>query len=592
MSQNIQIDSFFSREVFIGEIPLGGKNSVRVQSMTNTDPADIEATVNQIIELSEAGSEYVRITIPAIKNAKDLKAIKELLKKKNCNVPIITDVHFNPKVAKIAARIVEKVRINPGNFAEIKQSKKDVFTEKENNEALEKIKIQFSSLINICKKHNTALRIGTNHGSLSERILNRFGNTPLGMAESALEYLRICQELDFHNIVLSMKASNPQFMIEACRILVNKMKIENMNYPLHLGVTEAGEGEDARIKSAIGIGTLLLDGIGDTIRVSLAEDPVEEIPFAKALVENCKKRQESNSFVLKNKIFNTANTSEIKKLSDKVIVISDFSSQSKTKADFYFIENIESIPKTDKKIIYKFDKNIKQLENLFPLFNSEQYLKNKKPDTLHFLKISNSDFKKELLEEIKKNKKLVIVLKEKNNWDYWKSFSLLSENEINNPVVLFYNADAKTKSKLLIDSSLDLGSILIEGAGNGIWINGDYEKLSFDILQASKRRISKTEFVICPTCGRTSYNLQKVSLEIKAKLSHLKGLQIGIMGCIVNGLGEMGDADYGFIGSVKNKVNLYRKKDLVKSNIYLKDAVSELVKLIKTDGKWVEDDQD
>uniref|UniRef100_A0A7V2ZHM4 4-hydroxy-3-methylbut-2-en-1-yl diphosphate synthase (flavodoxin) n=1 Tax=Ignavibacterium album TaxID=591197 RepID=A0A7V2ZHM4_9BACT len=643
-----------TREVYIGDIPLGGNNPIRIQSMTTTDTMNTIATVEQTIRMVEAGCEYVRITAPSINEAKNLENIKKELRKRGYNVPLIADIHFTPNAAELAARIVEKVRINPGNYVDKKKFEIVEYTDSEYQEELERIREKFVPLVRICKEYGTAMRIGTNHGSLSDRIMSRYGDTPLGMVESAMEFLRICEDEGFHKIVLSMKASNPQVMVQAYRLLVNKMEAEGMNYPLHLGVTEAGGGEDGRIKSALGIGALLEDGLGDTIRVSLTEDPEFEAPVAIALANRYKGRENHQPIkpIDESPIdpfnYNKRKTSEVMNIggSNVPVVVADYSNReitsqkdlidigytydeptdkwflSDTAADLIYLgKNILPFDcPNGLKAIYDFDVWAKPENsyNSYPIFELKDYLaSDKKSDDLNFVKITSSDLDNLNLFKIRDDKSVVLVL-ETNNLhgmaDQRRVFFELLNSEIQNPVIIKRNYSDITFENLQLYSSTDLGALLIDGFGDGVWLNvdkistsdsaaGTYVKsfirnsgtrekvinrLLFNILQAARQRISKTEYIACPSCGRTLFDLQETTEMIRKRTEHLKGVKIAIMGCIVNGPGEMADADYGYVGSGVDKITLYREKNIVRRNIPTKNAVDELINLIKEDGKWVE----
>ncbi len=547
-----------TRIVKIGNVPLGGNNPIRIQSMTNTNTMDTKATVEQSIKLIEAGCEYVRITAPGIKEAENLAIIKKELTKSGFDVPLIADIHFNPKVAETAARIVEKIRINPGNYSDKKNFKQIEYTDKEYNLELERISDRFLPLLKVCKEYGTVIRIGSNRGSLSDRIMNRYGDTPEGMVESAMEFVRICEAFNFHNIVLSMKASNIKIMVFACRLLVNKMMEEGMNYPLHLGVTEAGDGDEGRIKSAAGVGALLDDGIGDTIRVSLTEDPVKEVPVAKIIAERYKgKRQltkENNEEISTNPfLYRKRETITVGIIGgDNVpVIIGPESFRDSANFDFKLSE----------------------------FFNNTDF---------EILKIDKPKLEKSQIEELKKSKNSVLMIEsdfEVPINSFRKVFFELTANNCKTPVIIKRNYKNLNKDKFLVYSSSDIASLFVDGFGDGICLESDIDaelisKTSFNILQATGNRITKTEFISCPSCGRTNYNIQKVLEEVKEKCSDFKGLKIAVMGCIVNGPGEMADADYGVVGSGKNKVNLYKKQNVIKKNVNEEDATDLLVKLI------------
>lgn len=643
-----------TREVYIGDIPLGGNNPIRIQSMTTTDTMNTIATVEQTIRMVEAGCEYVRITAPSINEAKNLENIKKELRKRGYKVPLIADIHFTPNAAELAARIVEKVRINPGNYVDKKKFEIVEYTDSEYLEELERIREKFVPLVRICKEYGTAMRIGTNHGSLSDRIMSRYGDTPLGMVESALEFLRICEDEGFHNIVLSMKASNPQVMVQAYRLLVNKMEAEGMNYPLHLGVTEAGGGEDGRIKSALGIGALLEDGLGDTIRVSLTEDPEFEAPVAIALAnryigrENHQPIKPIDESPIDPFNYNKRRTFEVMNIggSNVPVVAADYSDRkiisqkdlidigytydepsdkwylSDTSADLIYLgKNILPFDcPNGLKAIYDFDvwEKLENPYNSYPIFELKDYLtSNKKSNELNFVKISSSEIDNLDLFKTRNDKSVVLVL-ETNNLhgmaDQRRVFFELLNTDIQNPVIIKRNYSEITFENLQLYSSTDLGALLIDGFGDAVWLSvnelisnkvesGVYVKsfirktetkekvinrLLFNILQAARQRISKTEYIACPSCGRTLFDLQETTEMIRKRTEHLKGVKIAIMGCIVNGPGEMADADYGYVGSGVDKITLYREKNIVRRNIPTKNAVDELINLIKEDGRWVE----
>ena len=649
-----QYSRYKTREVFIGDIPLGGNNPIRIQSMTTTDTMNTIATVEQTIRMVDAGCEYVRITAPSINEAKNLEEIKKELKVRGYNVPLIADIHFTPNAAEMAARIVEKVRVNPGNYVDKKKFDLIEYTDTEYKEEIDRIREKFTPLVKICKEYGTAMRIGTNHGSLSDRIMSRYGDTPLGMVESALEFLRICEDESYHSIVLSMKASNPQVMVQAYRLLINKMEAEGMNYPLHLGVTEAGGGEDGRIKSALGIGALLEDGIGDTIRVSLTEDPEFEAPVAIAIANRYNGRdkhkpiKEINELPIDPFVYSRRKTFEVLSIGGSNVprVVADYSNRIiLSEKDLIDIGYTYDIP-TDKwnlsdiaadliylgknilpfncpnglNAIYDFEiwKNLENTYNSYPIFAAKEFvIANKKSKELNFVTFNINDLSNELIEVIKNDKTVVSVL-ETNNLhgiaEQRRIFFELLEKQIQNPVIIMRNYSDVTFEDLQLYSSTDLGALLIDGFGDGVWLSinnlnnesekaGTYVKsfikksetkekivnrLLFNILQAARQRISKTEYIACPSCGRTLFDLQETTEMIRKRTEHLKGVKIAIMGCIVNGPGEMADADYGYVGSGVDKITLYREKNIVRRNIPAKDAVDELIDLIREDGNWVE----
>lgn len=645
---------FKTREVYIGEIALGGNNPIRIQSMTTTNTMDTKATVEQTIRMVEAGCELVRITAPSKSEAENLANIKKELRARGYNVPLIADIHFTPNAAEIAARIVEKVRINPGNYVDKKKFESLEYSDESYNAELERIREKFSPLVKICKEYGTAMRIGTNHGSLSDRIMSRYGDTPLGMVESALEFVRICSEFNYHNIVLSMKASNPQVMVQAYRLLIIKMQEEGMNYPLHLGVTEAGGGEDGRIKSALGIGTLLEDGIGDTIRVSLTEDPEYEAPVAISLANRYKERlphkeiEEAQHIPYDPLTYSRRSTIEVFGIggnnvpcvfadySDRKILshtdlndigysyepVSDKWNMSDIASDFIYLG--KQLPPFELSIglktVLDFDvwKTFSQNEKSFPLLNSVDYLSTEiKSPHLNFVELEYDSLISELLSALKHDSTAVIVLTTSNKHgmaEQRRAFIKLIENEIKNPVIVKRFYSHLNFDELRLYSSTDIGALLIDGFGDGVWLavenildkqeqNNIYVKsfvkvkeskesiinrTLFGILQAARVRISKTEYIACPSCGRTLFDLQETTEMIRKRTEHLKGVKIAIMGCIVNGPGEMADANYGYVGSGTDRITLYRGKDIVRRNIPTAFAVDSLIELIKEDNNWID----
>ena len=620
--------------VTIGNIGIGGNNPIRIQSMTTTDTMDTKATVEQSIRMINAGCELVRVTAPSINDAKNLKNIKNELINKGYNVPLVADIHFTPNAAEIAAEIVEKVRINPGNYADKKKFQQIEYDDKSYNEEIERIYARVSPLIKICKRNGTAMRIGTNHGSLSDRIMSRFGDTPLGMVESALEYLRICEDHNYYNIVLSMKASNPLVMVHAYRLLVDKLSNSNLkNYPLHLGVTEAGEGEDGRIKSAIGIGTLLDDGIGDTIRVSLTEEPEFESPVAKVLVDRYDNR-EKHQKIIPTKNINFSPFKYEKRESNELsdiggdnfpVVISNFSNLDKidydilenlgitydtksekwerldTSPDYIYIGDSLNIEKVNYQFILNYNSWVKQRNNKnhYPLLSLKEFNDvdlNLVSEKINFLKIESTDLDKVINIDIPENFVLILNTSNEHFMPEMRSF-FLKITQTKNPVILSKNYDMSYSDKFIIHSSTDIGGLFIQGFGDGIFITNQSDdikeikktnNLSFKILQAARVRVTSTDFISCPSCGRTLFDLQETTALIRERTDHLKGLKIGIMGCIVNGPGEMADADYGYVGSGVDKITLYRGQNVVKRGINFKFGVDELVNLIKEDGNWIE----
>ncbi len=628
---------FKTRVVSIGDVPLGGDNPIRIQSMTTTDTMNTLATVEQTIRMVEAGCEYVRITAPGIKEAENLANIKTELHKRGYKVPLIADIHFTPNAAEAAARIVEKVRVNPGNYIDRKHFQTLEYTDAEYNAEIDRIRQKFSPLVKICKEYGTAMRIGTNHGSLSDRIMSRFGDSPLGMVESALEFVRICEELDYHNIVLSMKASNTQVMVQAYRLLVQKMQAEGMNYPLHLGVTEAGDGEDGRVKSALGIGTLLEDGLGDTIRVSLTEEPEHESPVAIMLAERYKNR--AGHQPIKPIVENPVNPVEYKRRktielthfggSNVPRVIADYqstpveSTESLSKIGYYYDAMTDKWAMTDSaadfiymgkqtapfnlpqslRAIYDFHfwKENSLFVKGFPLFTAAEYMQHKSEGgVFNFVVLTIDDLQGDVLQVLKNDKSAVLVLETNNAHglaEQRRAFIELINADVENPVVLRRNYTGVSYEQFMLYSATDFGGLLIDGLGDGVWVSGLDDavvgkevcnRILFGILQAARTRISKTEYIACPSCGRTLFDLVETTNKIRVRTEHLKGVKIAVMGCIVNGPGEMADADYGYVGSGPGRITLYRGKEVVKKAVPSEQAVDELIALISEDGKWVE----
>jgi len=625
---------FITREVKVGEIGIGGNNPIRIQTMTTTDTMDTAATVAQSIRCIEAGAELVRITAPSIREAENLKNIKHELRIQGYKTPLVADIHFTPNAAEIAARIVEKVRVNPGNYADKKKFETLDYTDAEYNAELDRIREKFTPLVKICKEYGTAMRVGTNHGSLSDRIMSRYGDTPTGMVMSAFEFLQIAEENNYYDIVLSMKASNPEVMIQAYRLLVNKMMETGRNYPIHLGVTEAGDGEDGRIKSAIGIGSLLEDGIGDTIRVSLTEEPELELPVARLLADRYSDKRIISGIpgIKENPIdpftYNKNKSIAINNIGGHhtSIVIADLGNEQSITpkslsvigyqydaaldkwhigdmaADYIYLGKKKigfSLPGTLSVILdYKAWLNHDLEERHYPLFTIEDYLSTeKKSPVLNFVSFDLYDITEELLEQLQNDTTAIIVL-ETDTFNGMieqrrACFELLNER-IQNPVIIHRNYDDLKPDELRLYSSTDIGALLLDGFGDGVWLTAQNQlpivlnQLSFGILQGTRRRISKTEYISCPSCGRTLFNLQETTAKIRLHTSHLKGVKIAIMGCIVNGPGEMADADYGYVGSGVGKITLYKGKEVVKRGVDASIAVDELIQLIKDNGDWVE----
>lgn len=581
-----------SDEVKIGSLLLGGKNPIRVQSMANTNTNDIENSVAQCLRIVEAGGELVRFTTQGIKEAESVRVIHSEIFKQHCNVPLVADVHFNAQVADYTAEFLEKVRVNPGNYVSGIKSDGSDYTEEEYKAEFEKIKQRFVPFLNICKKNNTAVRIGVNHGSLSERMLLRWGNTAEGMVQSCLEFLRICKEENFNNVVISMKASNTVMMIESVRLLVKRMDEENLHFPIHLGVTEAGDGEDGRVKSAVGIGGLLAEGIGDTIRVSLSEEPEAEIPVAMLLRDYINARKNHPEIKLKSekpielKVFERRKTTVVKNIGgDSLpVVISHINNHTALKPDF-IIEN---------------SKIIDEKGNVFSITSVEKLANDSLPsEEIQFIKMSYDELNLDAIEKLKENPNVVLLIESnhQNPVGEIRAFihTLIAE-KCETPVILIGEYQENDLEALQTKAATDLGIMFVDNFADGILIenNGnisenDVLSLSFGILQASRVRTSKTEFISCPGCGRTLFNLQSVIAKIKSRTSHLTGLKIGIMGCIVNGPGEMADADYGYVGAGRGKISLYKKQDCIEKNIPEDEALDKLIELIKANGDWCDE---
>jgi len=587
--------------VNVGIVNIGSNHSIKTQSMTTASTLDTNASVEEAIRIIDAGGELVRFTAPNTKEAENLENIKSAIRKKGYDTPFIADIHFVPKAALTAAKIVEKVRINPGNYVDTKRFKIIEYDDATYNKEVKRIEEKFVPLIDVCKENNTAMRIGTNHGSLSDRIMNRFGDTPLGMVESALEFLRICNKNDFDQVVLSMKSSNPLIMIHAYRLLVHKMELEDMNFPLHLGVTEAGDGIDGRIKSALGIGTLLSEGIGDTIRVSLTEDPEFEIPVADKILKKIDSLDSkypidyddprSVSYLKRS----TNGCANIGANNVPVVISTSGEAFEDCLPDYVYIEQIANIQSGQKYILpYDLWVDTKQ-SNLFPFFDSLQsYRKaNTLSDELNFIQLDMRRLTNTIVSSMPSNVIFVLNIDGYNSYDAKKSFNFFEKHNILNPVILKGAYDSKDFEEIVVESSIDFGSLLLEGYGNGLWIESEsysdkINELSFSILQNTRTRIFKTDYISCPSCGRTKFNLQETTALVKKHTSHLKGLKISVMGCIVNGPGEMADADYGYVGSGIGLISLYKGQNVVKKNIISENAVDELIALIKDNNDWIE----
>lgn len=616
-------------EVSIGNLKMGGANPIRLQSMTTTDTMDTEKSVEQSIRMIDAGCELVRLTAPSKNEAENLGKIQEELLRKGYSTPLVADIHFTPNAAEIAAKLVEKVRVNPGNYADKKKFEEIDYTDESYLAELKRIEEKFTPLVLLCKEHKTAMRIGTNHGSLSDRILSRYGDTPEGMVESAFEFIRICEKNDFFNLVISMKASNTLVMVQAYRLLVAEMLKNGRCYPLHLGVTEAGDGEDGRIKSAVGIGALLEDGIGDTIRVSLTEEPEFEIPVAQKLAD---KFNVANEFEIRESLselpydpfsYTRRSTTEIHNIGSKhvPVVVADLSEKQQiTPANFYgfgynYSVQLDKWNLQDLAADYVYigentldfevpgtlgvlvdfsvwKNNYQNKVGYYPLLQKNE-LASVNREQRAFLELECSE---SLPSELNEYPNLVLVLKTKYSNKtqlFRKVYVQLLNQKLGIPVILKvenHSADVET-FQLYVSS--DCGSLFIDGFGDGIWLTGNQpntliNSTAFGILQATRTRISKTEYISCPSCGRTLFDLQETTAKIRERTSHLKGIKIGIMGCIVNGPGEMADADYGYVGTGPGKINLYKEKTVVRKNVAEDEAVQALIDLIKEHGDWVE----
>lgn len=646
-----------TREVKVGDLIIGNGSSIKVQTMTTTDTLDTMATVEQSIRCIEAGAELVRITAPSLKEAQNLQAIKSELRSRGYTTPIVADIHFTPNAAELAARLIEKVRVNPGNYVDKKKFEQLEYSDIEYQEEIDRIYERFSPLVKICKEHGTAMRIGTNHGSLSDRIMSRYGDTAHGMVESALEFLRVCRNESFHNIVLSMKSSNPQVMVQAYRLLVERMQTEfGECYPLHLGVTEAGDGEDGRIKSAIGIGALLEDGIGDTVRVSLTEDPEFEIPVCKDLVEkynlgviNYDKTTHAPSINPVEYTRRRAHAVGIIGAKQVPVVFADFMhvdtitptslvgvgynyneqddkwNIKDVAADFIYTAKRRvpfALPGTLKVVLdYNEWTLLREEPGYYPLLQYSFLLSNidvlKELVNVDYLFVAVDTFKvnaKQLFAILRDCKNVVLCLYSscEHPMPCVRDFVFaLDALAYQGPIVLVAESMASSIDAQLIDFSRCTGTLFLDGIGDGIWLMNEPSRLqnlqlkgrtylpvldnnqflnntSFSVLQATRTRISKTEYISCPSCGRTLFDLQETTAKIRSVTNHLKGVKIAIMGCIVNGPGEMADADYGYVGSGPGKITLYKSKEVVKKGLSSDIAVQELIQLIKDNGDWTE----
>jgi (E)-4-hydroxy-3-methylbut-2-enyl-diphosphate synthase len=652
-----------TREVSIGGLLLGNGHPVRVQTMTTTDTLDTEATVAQTIRCIEAGAELVRITAPSKKEAENLLHIKNEIRKRGYTTPIVADIHFTPNAAEIAARIVEKVRVNPGNYVDKKKFEQIDYTDAEYLEEIDRIRERFTPLVKICKEYGTAMRIGTNHGSLSDRIMSRYGDTPMGMVESAMEFLRIARDENFHQIVLSMKSSNPQVMVQAYRLLIQQMQASfGECYPLHLGVTEAGDGEDGRIKSAAGIGTLLEDGIGDTIRVSLTEDPEFEIPVCRDLVKRYTnlsstavaipaiERMPYDPFSYsRRKTFAVGNIghqqvpvvvadisklltiqpSDLQQVGYTYDAATDKWNISDTAADYIFTGHTIlpfELPGTLRVLVYPAAWEQTQYHPSYaPLFSISGYVSaTKKSSTMNVVMVDCFSDATQVndytgLDEIANDAAVVLAISSRSQQAMpavRRMFIELMNRKIMNPAILVTDSNYSTSDQHLIHYATECGALLLDGMGDGICLGMTAESYrtmqdtqvatsgrnyltntgaeqfmnatAFGILQATRTRISKTEYISCPSCGRTLFDLQETTARIRKVTHHLKGVKIAIMGCIVNGPGEMADADFGYVGSGPGKITLYKGKDIMKRNIDSDIAVEELINLLKESEAWIE----
>ncbi len=595
-------------EVNIGNTPMGGSNPIRIQSMTDTDSRDTEATVDQLVRIIKAGADYVRVTVKGIHDAENLKNIKKELVSRGYNTPLIADIHFNPKLAEIAAKYVRKIRINPGNFYDKRaQFKHVLYNDEEYKEELEKIEQHFTPFVQLLKNTKTALRIGANQGSLSDRIMSRYGDTPAGIVESVMEFLRICKKVDFKDVVISIKSSNTRIMVYTVRLLNFKMRLEDMKYPLHLGVTEAGEGEDGRIRSAVGIGALLADGIGDTIRVSLTEEPEREIPIAKKLLDHFKTYL--NHELISAPLHAQTNPFEYERRSTRPVLNMGGKQKPVVVADLADRSMNELLPIRGKLIPDYFLSNNRILDlhgEEYPIISLEDYLfESTRWGRMKFIRTNKMEFDRfmdmhpEILFKLKQTRKTVLILESfnKNPFAELRAFFMMLETHIwKVPVILYHKYHERNLEDLQIKASADYGGLFIDGYGDGICLSNsgnnitftELKDLSFGILQASRMRVTKTEFISCPGCGRTLFDLHETTKKVKEHFQHLNHLKIGVMGCVVNGPGEMGDVDYGFVGVGNGKVNLYKGQNLKKRHIPYENAVEELEQLIKENDDWTD----
>lgn len=601
-------------EVNIGATPMGGNNPIRIQSMTNTPTQDTEACVEQAKRIVDAGGEYVRLTTQGVKEAENLKNINISLRSQGYNTPLVADVHFNPKVADVAALYAEKVRINPGNYVDAARTFKHLeYTDEEYAQELQKIRDRFVPFLNICKENHTAIRIGVNHGSLSDRIMSRYGDTPEGMVESCMEFLRICVEEQFKDVVISIKASNTVVMVKTVRRLAQVMEEENMHFPLHLGVTEAGDGEDGRIKSALGIGALLADGLGDTIRVSLSEAPEAEIPVARKLVDYIIRRNEhpyipgavAPAFdYLSPTRRKTKAVHNIGGDNLPVVLVARLDGNLEVNLQFcpdYIYTGHQLPQQTNNGIQYIVDADIWDgTDNTWPAFKGDQLpFLTGCTASLKFLFITYMGLNEEALACLKYHPEVVLIVQSNHPNRLGEQRALAHQlmcEGLQNPVIYFQHYAEEETENFQLKSAADMGALIFDGLCDGIFLFNQgniasqvIDATAFGILQAGRVRTSKTEYISCPGCGRTLYDLQNTIARIKAATSHLKGLKIGIMGCIVNGPGEMADADYGYVGAGRGKISLYKQKECIEKNIPEEEAVDKLIELIKKNGDWREE---
>lgn len=635
-----------ARVVNIGDLPLGGHHPIRVQSMTTVDTMDTMGSVEETLRMVEAGCEYVRITAPSMKEAQNLQEIKKELRKRGCNVPLIADIHFTPNAAELAARIVEKVRVNPGNYVDKKKFQTIEYTDAEYQGEIERIRERFRPLVQICKQYGTAMRIGTNHGSLSDRILSRYGDTPLGMVESALEFLRICEDENYYDVVLSMKASNTQVMVQAYRLLVQKLEAEGLQpYPLHLGVTEAGEAEDGRIKSAVGIGTLLEDGLGDTVRVSLTEPPEAEAPVARMLIDRYTHRaQQAQPIPAPCEVpidpyqYHRRQSHEVLNFGGQNVprVLADISRLPQVEYNdlrcvghLYsaFLDKFQMndlgadyIYTGQRPIPFMLPNGLKELvdysawidggkrEDHFPVLTADEYARAEaRHPEANFVFHNLASLTPAAIDQLRADKTVVVILYTDNAHampEIRRAFFRLLNKGVTNPVIINRQYPEQAAEQTQLYAATDVGGLLLDGLGDGVVLSTEklpdadqntwlarldgLNQLSFGILQAARTRMSKTEYISCPSCGRTLFDLPETTAMIRRRTDHLKGVKIGIMGCIVNGPGEMADADYGYVGVGRGKIALYRGQEVIKKSVPEEAAVDELINLIREDGRWVE----